>query len=126
MVTSKGHGGVSQNRKRRVIGKHYADKGQRRRAARFHRHPHAEFSRASSPVALRPPHPWPKAGHCGVASSLFCFERDPQRHSHRFQKAKLLRFLSSHKFHVLRHENRLQTRPAGFLPVSRETSPPFA
>jgi acyl carrier protein len=32
---------------------------------------------ASSPGALRPPHPWPKAGHGAVASSLFCFERDP-------------------------------------------------
>jgi len=31
------------------------------------------FYLASFPVALRPPHPWPKAGHGGVASSLFCF-----------------------------------------------------
>jgi len=46
---------------------------------------------ASSSVALRPPHPWPKADHGGVASSLFCFERDPHGLSHPFQKAKLLR-----------------------------------
>jgi hypothetical protein len=72
-----------------------------RRAARFHRHLHRGFYLASSPVALRPvsptgwkalrpPHPWPKAGHGGVASSLFCFERDPHGLSHPFQKAKVL------------------------------------
>jgi len=78
-------------------GEDHADKGQRpssavallrrmeRRAARFtrlwrrrrrpgfHRHLHAGFKMAGSPAALRPPHPWPKAGHCAVASSLFCF-----------------------------------------------------
>src|SRR5512136_1851293 len=91
MVPSKGHGGLSQNRKRRVIGKNFADKGQRRRAARFHRHVHKGFHLASSPVALRPPHPWPKAGHSGVASSLFCFERDLHGLSHPFQKTKVLR-----------------------------------
>src|SRR4030042_5141064 len=91
MVTTKGHGGLSKNRKRRVIGKDYADKGQRRRAARFHRHLHAGFSMARSPVALRPPHPWPKAGHGAVASSLFCFERDLHDLSHSFPKAEMLR-----------------------------------
>src|SRR5512136_1800176 len=45
---------------------------------------------ASPSVALRPPHPWPKAGPCAVASSLFCFEGDPHGLSHPFQKAKLL------------------------------------
>ena len=84
-MDGSGHGGLSKNRKRRVCGKNFADKGQRRRAARFtrlwrrrrrpgfHRHLYPHFSLASSPVALRPPHPWPKAIHCGVASSLFCF-----------------------------------------------------
>jgi hypothetical protein len=46
---------------------------------------------ASFPVAFRPPHPWPKAGHGGVAPSLFCFERDPHGLSHPFQRAKLVR-----------------------------------
>jgi len=44
------------------------------------------------PVALRPPHPWPKAGRSGVASSLFYFERDLHGLNHPFQKAKLLPF----------------------------------
>ena len=61
MATSKGHGGLSQNRKRRVVRKDSADKGQRRRAARFHRHLPGALQMASSPVALRPPHPWPIA-----------------------------------------------------------------
>jgi hypothetical protein len=87
----QGHGGLSQNRKRRVIGRDHADKGQRRRAARFHRHFHAEYSLASCPAALRPPHPWPKARHRGVAPSLFCFERDPHAlYWSPFQKAKVL------------------------------------
>jgi hypothetical protein len=94
MVTGKGHGDLSQNRKRRVIGINFADKGQRRRAARFHRRLHGGFYLASSPVALRPPHPWPKAGRSGVASSLFCFERDLHGLNHPFQKAKLLRILN--------------------------------
>jgi len=38
MVARKGHGGLSQNRKRRVIGEDHAEKRQRRRAERFHRH----------------------------------------------------------------------------------------
>jgi hypothetical protein len=42
IVIEKGHGGLSQNRKRRAIGKYCADKGQRRRAARFHGYLHAE------------------------------------------------------------------------------------
>jgi len=41
MVARKGHGGLSQNRKRRVIGEDHAEKRQRRRAERFHRHVHA-------------------------------------------------------------------------------------
>jgi len=45
---------------------------------------------ASFPVALRPPHPWPKAGHCDVAASFFSFERDPHDLSHPFQKAEML------------------------------------
>jgi regulator of sigma E protease len=47
---------------------------------------------AISSVAVRPPHPWPEAGPGGVASSLFCFERDLPGLSHPFQKAKLLPF----------------------------------
>src|SRR5512135_296507 len=45
---------------------------------------------ANSPIAPRPPDPWPEAGHCAVASSLFCFEGDPHGLRHPFQKAKLL------------------------------------
>ena len=33
---------------------------------------------------------WPKAEHCAVASSLFCFEGDPHGLSHPFQKAAKL------------------------------------
>ena len=33
--------------------------------------------RGHSPEALRPPHPLPEAEHRAVASSFFCFERDP-------------------------------------------------
>ncbi|MCU0597127.1 MAG: hypothetical protein MUC98_16930, partial [Desulfobacterota bacterium] len=43
---------------------------ERRRAARCRRHLPAGYDLASSPVALRPPHPWPRACHGGVASSL--------------------------------------------------------
>ena len=57
-MDGSGHGSPSKNRKRRVCGKGSADKGQRRRAARFHRHLSAGYYVASSPVALRPPHPW--------------------------------------------------------------------
>jgi hypothetical protein len=46
MVTGKGHGGLSQNRKRRVIGKDYVEKGQRRRAGKFHWLIHAWSSMA--------------------------------------------------------------------------------
>ena len=30
-----------------------------------------------SPVAFRPPHPWPRAGYGAAASSFFSFDRDP-------------------------------------------------
>jgi hypothetical protein len=89
LVTSKGLEDLSQNRKRRVIEKFCADKRKPRRAARFHRHLHAESSLACSPVALRPPHPWPKAGHCAIASSLFCFERDPRDLSQKHSVSKI-------------------------------------
>ena len=76
MVTSKGHGGLSQNRKRRVIGNGYADGGQQggRRASSIIT---MQVLRGHSREPLRPPHPWPKAEHRAVASSFFSFERDP-------------------------------------------------
>ena len=59
-------GGPSKNRKRRVCGKDSADKGQRRRAARSPLHLAVGYEVAGSLVALRPPHPWPRACHEGV------------------------------------------------------------
>ncbi len=71
----------------------------------MHRHHPAEVEMASTPVALRPPHPLPKAGHCGVASSFFCFERDLHGLSHSFQRAKLLRHLNQRvKYGIWEHD----------------------
>jgi rhodanese-related sulfurtransferase len=48
-------------------------------------------SPADSPSLLRPLNPWPKAGYGGVASSLFCFERDPRGLSQEHSTSKVLR-----------------------------------
>ena len=114
--------GVSQNRKRREIGKYLADKRQRRRAARVHRHLPGRFFPASFPVALRLPHPWPKASYGGVASSSFCFERGPHCLSHPFQTANVLPSFLNRLGSILcgmsriRHtgESRYPESPTGF------------
>jgi hypothetical protein len=47
--------------------------------------------------------PWPKAGYFGVASSLFCFERDPRGlYFLPFQKAEVLGKLEPVSRHELR------------------------
>jgi len=43
---------------------------------------------ASFPVALRPPHPWPKAGHCDVAASFSVLRETPMTSAIHFKKLK--------------------------------------
>jgi hypothetical protein len=76
-VKKKAMGVCLKTEKRRAVRKYCVDKGQRRRAARFERHLHAESLLAISPVAFRPPHPLLKAGYCGVASSFFVLRQTP-------------------------------------------------
>jgi hypothetical protein len=57
----------------------------------FFTRPESNPAMTNSSSLLRPLHPGPRAGYCGVASSLFCFEGDPHGLRHPFQKAKLLR-----------------------------------
>src|SRR5512136_2569641 len=89
-----GHGGPSKNRKRRVGGKDFADKGLRRRAARFHRHLPVEYYMASSPGRPPPASPatWSLPLRCGVFVVLF-LEGPPWPLSGLFQRAKLLRLI---------------------------------
>src|SRR4030042_5573872 len=93
MVARKGHGGLSQNRKRRVIGEDSVEKGQRRRAAQFHRYLHAGSSRVIPQ--------WPSARltpglkrNTGQRFLRFSVLRETSRTSAlnvQFQKVKMLR-----------------------------------
>jgi len=92
--------GLSQNRRRRVIGDDHVDRGQPggRRASSFMT---MQVLRGHSRESLRPPtdvvgppHPLPKAEHRAVASSFFSFERDPHDLGlSPFQKDKILQFM---------------------------------
>jgi len=94
MAASRGRGDLSQNRKRRLIGDDPANRRRQggRRASSLTT---MQVLRGHSRESLRPPtdvvgppQPWPKAEHRAVASSFFCFERDPHDLNHQHSISK--------------------------------------